>query len=307
MPARRNLTAHPTSAIQEGNARKGYCASAFISRASDIPAVVSRSLPDDEFCTLRDMYDAMRAVERHLLALSSRSGRHLVLVDVEEARRLILTLVLADSAVGLDPSFDPTPVLAQEHSVLQEAVGRVREVVNDAQKGGVSFEQVRQQLDSLPNQHLVSSLLSLIGQRTPLVHSLAGPIDLKFEKLAVREVASSRRHVVIGKVVGGYDESSGLVVTEIVSLVDADERILAPSCRIKLQVIREDHRLNILLAQIAKSAVRVEITIPRIPLTAGRPGALCLLCDLREIEVLEQAQPLATIRDALVQQLHLNL
>lgn len=136
---------------------------------------------------------------------------------------------------------------------------------------------------------------------------MAGPVSLKMEKFNVKDVASARSHTVTGKVIGGYDENSGTVVVQVVELIDADPRLFSPATRIRLQVIRGDHRVTVLLAQLARSLIRVEVNVPRVPLTTTTPTKLDLLCDVREVALLEQVDSLEEIRNVLVQQLNLDM
>lgn len=296
-----------TQAAREGNARKGYCASAFFASASDVPAAVSEALPDDEFCTLDDMLKAMRRVENQLLTMNPTPGRHFVLIRVKDARDLILTLVLANTSVGLMQELDPTPEIAAEHVTLRETVQAIKKVIAAAQSGSISFESIRDQLDKLPNPDLTNSVLSLLGQRVPTVQSLAGPIDLNMGKLAVKQVASEREHHLQGRVTGGYEEQAGTVIIEISALDDADTRLFTLGSRITLKVVQEEHRVSLLLAQLAKVPVRVRVKIPRIPLTLSAPAKADFRCDLEDIVVLEQTQSLEQIKEALIRQLNLDL
>lgn len=292
---------------KEGNARKGYCSTAFFAQASDIPSVVSQALPDDAFCTLEDMYRGMKKVERHMLKMSTHKGRHMVLLDVVEARELIQSLVLADTAIGLNEEMNPVPFLTQEHQVIVDTVRQVQHALVEVQKGAVTFERFRENLGKLPNQELVSSILSMIGKKVPIIQTRAGPIDLKTEKLKIKEVASERGHSVTGRVTGGYDEHTCLVTVEVIDLLDADPALFIPAGRVKVQVISEEHRVNLLLAQLAKSQVRIVVNVPRIPLIVTSPGKVDLLCDLRELEILGQGSALATIKESVINQLGLDI
>lgn len=296
-----------TQAEKEGNARKGYCASAFFASARDIPAVVSESLPDDAFCTLDDMFKAMRRLEVHLLKLNPTTGLHFVLLGVKEARDLMLTLILADSSIGLSEELDATPQIRAEHTILKRTVEAVKDVVTAAQSGSTSFEDVQDRLDKLPNRALADSVLSLIGQRAPTVQSLAGPIDLTVGKLLVKQVKSNRTHQIQGRVVGGYDEQTGTAVVEVTSLDDADPRLFSEGSRVKVQVVHEEHRMNLLLAQLAKVSIAVKLNIPRIPLTSFSSSRPDMFCDLVTIELLEQTATLNKIKAAVMSQLHLDI
>lgn len=307
MASTRKSSTNLTQAAREGNARRGYCASAFFASAADIPAFVSEFLPDDEFCTSDDMIKAVRRLEVQLLQLNPAPGKHLVLLNVKEARSLILTLVLADSSIGLSTELDPTPAIAAQQAVLKKTVQAVKKVIDSAQSGTISYEQFRDELDKLPNPALTESVLSLIGQRVPTVQSLAGPVDLNVGKLSVKEVASTRSHELIGRVAGGYDEQAGTVVLEVTSLGDADPRLFSPGVRLKAQVVQEEHRMSLLLAQLAKVPVKFLVNIPRVPLTVLSISKLNLNCDLLSIELLEKAARLETIREELLRQLPLEL
>lgn len=296
-----------TQATREGNARKGYCASAFFASASDVPAAVSDALPDDEFCTIDDMLKAMRRVENQLLVMNPTPGRHFVLLKVKDARNLTLTLVLANTSIGLGEELDPAPAIAAEHVTLKETVQAIKKVINAAQSGSISFEGIRDQLDKLPNQALTNSVLSLLGQRVPTVQSRAGPIDLNLGKLVVKQVASERDHHLQGRVAGGYEEQAGTVVMEVSALDNADPRLFALGSRITLKVVQEEHRVSLLLAQLAKVPVRVRVKIPRIPLTLSSPEKADFRCDLEDVEVLEKTHSLEQIKEALIRQLNLDL
>lgn len=296
-----------TGAAREGRARAGYCASAFFATASTIPAVVSSALPDDEFCTLDDMTKAMRRVQAQLLAMNPTPGKHFVLLKVRDARDLILTLVLADTSVGLDDELDPTPVIAAEHAVLKDTVQAVKKVISAAQRGEISFEKIRSEFDKLPNQALTSSVLSMIQQKVPVVQTLAGPIDLSIGKLAVNQVSSEREHVLLGRVSGGYEEQSGTVTLEVIDLENSDPRLFTLGRRITLWVRQEEHRVNLLLAQLAKVSVRVWLKIPRIPITLTLASKVDIRCDLEHMEVLGSAQSFDQIKLSVVQQLKLEL
>lgn len=300
-------SAAPSRATKEGNARAGYCASAFFATAGDIPAAVSKSLPDDEFCTIDDLVKGIKRVENQLLAINPTPGQHYVLLRVKDARDLILTLVLSDTSIGLDDTLDPTPVIASEHNILNDTVLAVKKVISAAQHGTLSYEEIRKQLDNLPNAALTNSILALLGQRVPTIQSLVGPIDLNIGKLAVKQVPSDRDHYLQGRVVGGYEEQVATVSIEVSVLDDADPRLFTVGNRITLKVVQEEHRVSLLLAQLAKMPIRVQLKIPRIPITLSPLEKSDLRCDLVHVEVLNQPPLFEEIRANLARQLNLEL
>lgn len=292
---------------KEGNARAGYCATAFFACASDIPAVVAEALPDGMYCTLDDMQKAMRRVEKQLLALNTSAGKHYVMVQVKEAKELILTLVLADTSVGLDEALDPVPAITAEHNELKKTVDAVKKILGAAQSGDTSYEEIREELDKLPNPALTSSVLAYMDKKVSVVQSLAGPIDLGLGRMQVKEVASHHAHVVQGIVSGGYEEQTNTVMLEITDLKDADQRLFSIGHRISIRVLQEEHRVNLLLAQLAKVHVLVSLRVPRIPITmSSAPGAV-LRTDLVSLDLLERQESLANIKTALIQQFNLDI
>lgn len=307
MQTKKPSNCNAKAATREGNARAGYCATAFFATASDIPAVVAEALPDGMYCTLDDMQKAMRRVEKHLLAFNTSAGKHYVMVQVKEARELILTLVLADTSIGLDEALDPVPTIAAEHAELRKTVEAVKRILGAAQTGDTNYEAVREALDKLPNPALTSSVLAFMDKKAPVVQSLAGPIDIGLGRMQVKEVASHRSHVIQGLVSGGYEEQTGTLILEVTDLKNADRRLLSVGQRISLRVLQEEHRVSLLLAQLAKVHVLVSINIPRIPITmAGAPGAV-LKTDLISLDLLERQESLASIKTALIQQLNLDI
>lgn len=307
MARKKSTSSQVTQATREGNARAGYCASAFFASASDIPAIVSDALPDEAFCTLDDMVKGLRGIESYLKAMNPSKGKHFVLINVQEARELALTLVLADTSIGLDEVLDPTHAIAADHRQLKDTVQAVKEIIGEAQSGATNYEKVRDQLDKLPNQALITNVLSLLEQRVTTVQSLAGPIDLSMGKTPVKQVASSRNHVLRGRVAGGYDEQANTVAIEITALVDADPRLFMCGCRITVKVLQEEQRVTLLLTQLAKVQINVTLSLPRIPITLSSPAKVDLKADLITIEVLEQQQSLDKIKTSLLQQLDLDV
>lgn len=300
-------TSQLSQAEREGNARQGYCASAFFAQAKDIPDFVSKVLPDDEFCLVQDLFKGLRRVENQLLKMNPTEGPCFVMMSVKEARRLTLSLVLANTSVGFSDEFDPSPVLRQQHSALKTTLRGLEKLVSEVQQEAPSYEAFREQIEQLPNQSQVSDLLSIIAKDPIDVQTLAGPVGFDSRKIKVRELASEREHVLIGRVVGGYDEQAATVLLEVSELDDADARLFSVRTRIKLQVVQETHRLSLLLAQLAKVPVKIEVNIPRISIFQSSPAKPGLLCDLRRVEVLEQAGSLEAIKQALIHQLKLDV
>lgn len=307
MPAfkRKSISSH-TQAAREGNARKGYCSPSFLAQAKDIPSIVSKMLPDGEFCTVADLVKGLRRVETQLLGMNPTKGLCFVMASVKEARSLTLSLVLGDTSIGLSEEFDPSPVLQQQHAVLKATIKSIERLVSDVQQEAISFESFREQIEKLPDQTHVSNLLSLIDKAPIDVQTLAGPVVFELGKIKVRELASERTHVLAGRIAGGYDEQAGTVLLEVSELLDADARLFSVRTHIKLQVVRETHRLSLLLAQLAKVSVKVDVTIPRLPIFQT-PTKVGLHCDLRQVEVLEQAGSLENIKESLILQLNLDV
>lgn len=276
-------------------------------RATDVPGIVSDALPDGKYCTIDDAVKAFRKVEKHLLTMNPSDGHHFVLLCVNEVRSLILTLVLADTAVGLDDSLDPSHEIAVDHTILKDTVQDVRGIIAAAQGGTISYEEVRDRVDNLPRPALANAVLSLIGQQVSIVQSLAGPIDLHMDKLAVKQVASAREHCLQGRVSGGYDEQVGTVIFEVCALHDADPRLFSVGTRITLKVGLEEHRVNLLLAQLAKVQLKVRLKIPRVPILGFTPATYDLKCDLEHMEMVDKAHSFEEIRATLARQLHLEL
>ena len=298
-------TSATTRATKEANARSGYSASGFFARASDIPAVVSKSLPDDQFCTIDDMLKALRAVERQLLQMSPHAGQHYVMLSVREARDLALTLVLADTSIGLK-EMDPLPVIAADHKALKDTVHAVKKVITAAQDGSLSYEMLQDKWGKLPDPELANKVLNLLGQRAAVVQSLAGPIDIGVGKLAVKEVPSEREHELRCRVSGGFDEQNGTVVLEVDSLNNADPRLFSIGSRITVKVVNEEHRISLLLAQLAKANVHVRLKIPRIPITVNMSSRPPLRCDLEHVEALDQTEPFEEIKASICRQFNLD-
>ena len=126
-------------------------------------------------------------------------------------------------------------------------------------------------------------------------------------KLSVKQVASKRTHQLRGRVAGGYDEQTGTAVLEITALDDADPRLFSIGCRLKVQVVQEEYRMNLLLAQLAKVPVAVKLNVPRIPLTSFSVGKIDMICDLITVDLLETTMSLETIKVALRSQLQLEI
>lgn len=296
-----------SQAEREGNARQGYALTSFFASAEDIPAVVSEALPDGKYCTVDDMLKGIRKVENHLLSIHRGKGMHFAMVDLKSARSVILTLVLADSSVGLSKEIDPAPLIAAEHFSFKKRIDEVKAIVESAQDGSMSYETVRAELDRLPDVELTNTVVALLGQRVPVVQSMAGPLDLSMDKLPVKFVASVHEHCLIGRVVGGYEEQAGTVVMEIETLKDADTRLFHEKHRITLRVMSEEHRFNLLLAQLAKAKIQVKVKVPRIPLTPNPKLMSELRCDLEDVEVLDGNDSLNKIKEAISHSLQLNL
>lgn len=294
-------------AEREGNARQGYAVSSFFASAEDIPAVISEALPDGKYCTVEEMIKGIRKVENHLLALNTTEGLHFALVDLKTVKAVALTLVLADSSIGLSKELDPAPVIMAEHIALKNRINDVKTIITSIQDGSMSYEEVRAKFDQLPDIELTNTVVSLIGQRVPVVQSMAGPLDLNMEKMPVKFVASGRDHCMDGRVVGGYEEHAGTVIMEIQALKDADARLFSANNRITLRVMDEEHRVNLLLAQLTKSTIQVKVRVPRIPITSSPRSISELRCDLEDIEVLDKSDSLDQIKEAIVQKLQLNL
>lgn len=292
-----------TNADRESNARAGLCAHALFASASDIPSVVSDALPDGKYSMVSEVTKALTKVEKCLRALHKDRGRTYVMVETEEARRLVLTLVLGDTSIGLSKELDPAPVIRSDHKALQSTVNDIRKVIEAAQSGTMSYEEVRERLDQLPNPPLVNEVLALIGHKTPVVQSLAGPIDLGLGRFTVKDVASQRQHQLDVLVVGGFDEQSSTVGLEVRALVDADNRLFSPDVRIKARVYEDAHRLQILLAQAAKQVIRITLSLPRVPIGCAAPGKADIVGDLVRLEISEDAQGL----QELLRQFNLDL
>ena len=307
MKTRKPYSKALTDAEMERNARNGYCATAFFASASDIPAVVSEALPDGMYCTLDDMKKAMHRVEKQLLALNPVTGKHYVMVKVEDARDLTFTLVLADTRIGLVDEPDTTAAIAVKHDELKKTVTAIKKILNEAQSGTASFEDIRDALDKLPNPTLTSIVLSFMEKKTQVVQSLTGPIDRSFGKMPVKEVASCREHRLKGLISGGYDEQSSTVIFEITELKAADSRLFSTDQRISVRVVQEVHRVNLLLAQLAKVQVLVTLKVPRIPITLAENSSAILKADLIHLDLLEQQESLANIKAMLIQQLNLDI
>lgn len=307
MPAFKRQSIKSTSqAAREGNARQGYCSSAFLAQAKDIPSLVTKMLPDGEFCTVGDIVKGLRRVENQLLGMNPTQGLCLVMASLKDARNLTLSLVLADTSIGLSEELDPSPVLHRQHSSLKETIHSIEKLVSEVQRDATSYEVFREQLEKLPDQTHVSNLLSLMDKSPVDVQTLAGPVVFDLGKIKVRELASERTHTLNGRVTGGYDEQAGTVLLEVSELVDADARLFSLRTQIKLQVVQETHRVSLLLAQLAKVSVKVEVNIPRLPIFQT-PTKVGLNCDLRKVEVLEQVSSLENIRESLIRQLNLDV
>lgn len=294
-------------AEREGNARQGYALTSFFASAEDIPAVVSESLPDGKYCTVDDLLKGIRKVESHLLALHKGEGMHFAMVDLQSARSVVLTLVLADSSIGLSKEIDPAPFIATAHLSLKKRIDEIKAIVESAQDGSMSYEAVRAEFDKFPDAELTNTVVALLGQRVPVVQSMAGPLDLSMDKLPVKFVASVREHCLRGRVVGGYEEQAGTVVMEVETLKDADTRLFHEKHRITLRVMSDEHRFNLLLAQLAKAKIQVKVKVPRIPLTPNPKLMSELRCDLEDVEVLDSNESLNKIKDAITHSLQLNL
>jgi hypothetical protein len=307
MTNKKSASKKVTNTEKEQNARSGYCATAFFACASDIPAVVTEALPDGVYCTLDEMLKAMRRVEKQLLALSPTAGKHFVMVQVDDARDLILTLVMADTRIGLDKELDTTPAIKGNHTELLKTVSAIKKILGEAQSGKASFEDVRDELDKLPNPALTSTVLSLMDKKTQIVQSLAGPIDFSVGKFAVKEVASRRDQLLLCSISGGYEDQTDTVILEVADLKNADSRLFNVGQKVQTRVLQEEHRVNLLLAQLAKVHVMVTLSVPRIPITlTGSPGSI-LKTDLINLDLLEQQESLANIKTALIQQLKLDI
>lgn len=294
-------------AEREGNARQGYALTSFFASAEDIPAVVSDSLPDGKYCTVDDLLKGIRRVESHLLALHKGEGMHFAMVDLQSARSVVLTLVLADSSIGLSKEIDPAPFVATEHLSLKKRIDAIKAIVESAQDGSMSYEAVRTEFDRFPDAELTNTVVALLGQRVPVVQSMAGPLDLSMDKLPVKFVASVREHCLCGRVVGGYEEQAGTVVMEVETLKDADTRLFHVKHRITLRVMSDEHRFHLLLAQLAKAKIQVKVKVPRIPLTPNPKLMSELRCDLEDVEVLDSNESLNKIKDAIAHSLQLSL
>jgi hypothetical protein len=245
-------------------------------------------------------------VALYLKALDLQKRRSHVMVKVQDARDLILTLVLADTRIGLSEDFNPDQAIRAEHKALKSAVADVKKVITAAQSGAQSYEQVRERLDQLPNPPLIKEVLRLLGHKTPSVQSMAGPIDLDVGKLAVKDLASNRSHEVDVSVVGGYDEQALTVRVQVVALVDADERLFAADVQLKVRVHTDEHRVQVLLAQAAKQALRIKVALPRIPITLTAPGKADLVGDLVSLDAPEGSERNLFLKPDLLKQFSLG-
>lgn len=296
-----------SNASRESNARNGYCAPALFARATDIPDVVSDSLPRDMYCTVNDMIAAVKKVERQLHNLNPTAGDSMVLVNADAARDLVLTLVLLNTAIGLDKSLDPAPVIAEDHHVLRSMVEKIRALLIAVKDGKMSYEDVMGELEKLPNPALAFRLISLAGQKHPVVHSLAGPIDLAMEKLNIKDAHSAKVHTLRAVVSGGYDDRSGLVSLKILALVDADPRLLVVNDYIQAQVVDDAQRVNLLLSQLAKRQVQVSVQIPRAPFFVNVSSKINLHCDLSgDVEICDEPASLSELKAAFTHQQNLE-
>lgn len=295
-----------SAADHEASARAGLCAAVMFASATDIPAVVAESLPDGEFCHLSDMISGMKKVERHLKNLDTGKGRAYTMVRVKEARDLTLTLILADTSIGLSKELDPTPVVEVEHRALKKAVEGVTRVVNELLTESMTFEEFRNKVDVLPDPHLVNKVLDLVGSKMVVVQSMAGPLDFNLGKVLVKEVMSGRQHVLDVSVISGFDEQAQAVGVEIRAIIDADRRLFTEGLRIRVRVHDDEHRLQILLAQLAKQSLQVGLSLPRVPFNLTSPSKSDLVCDLVELNVPEDTQSLRTLKQELLKQFSLD-
>lgn len=293
-------------AALEANAQKGLCAISLVASASEIPAVVAESLPEDKYCFLKDFSIAIDKISEALMGLRPQEGKAFVMIDRRSAMDLILTLVLAETKTGglLDGPSNAEVEIRASHKELVKTANQVNEILTLASTTEMSIEEFRTRVDSLNNPPLAKQLLEVMSMKAPRVRSSAGPVQLKLENKALKDLPSNRTHEIEVMVTRGFDDQANTVHVMAKTLIDADSKLFSSGEIFRILCLDADKRILLLLAQAAKKLVKVKVSIQRVPIFSA--ARVDLLATLEHITVLE-CEDDEQLKNMLLQQLQLEI
>lgn len=260
----------PSRSVAEARAQAGEGIPFISARATSIPSVVSEALGIGKFCFLKDFELVLEKVAETLRAFQPDGDRGFVMIDRQSAQKLALTLVLGGlkSNELLSPEFDSSIVIKGSRSEIFSAIERVKEALARCDNPDHTIEVFREEMSAIGNPALVKSILKAISANAPTLLSEDGTtVSLSLNKKILKDLPSHKKHIL--KVVSvGFDEESKTATVVVRELISADVSLFEVSDFVKVLCVDDQMRLSLLLAQAARKALEITISVPRVPITS---------------------------------------
>lgn len=274
--------------VAEARAQLGEGIPFIFARASSIPAVVSDALETGKYCFLKDLQAALEKIAEVLQSFEPDSGNAFVMVDRKEALKLALTLVLTDLNTShlLSLEFEPTAAIQDSREELFSTVEKVKEILQNCDEPEFTIEKFREEMQSFDNPSMAKRVLKALSTNAPTLLKEDGiEVPLTLEKKSPKDLPSDKPHTLRVTVTSGFNEESRTTTVVINHVVSADTSLFQAGNFMKILCVDDEMRLSLLLAQAAKTALQVVVSVPRVPLVASVHSTLSTT--LEEVAILD--------------------